>query len=200
MKWVYFLGTLDLSEEEKKQTCFTYKIGYLTEESTYARSTEVGSTILTFFFFLFVSFPGLLVSPWTTCEERWAIQNFHFLKFHQRGWITTQRKAQSESRTSLWSMRIARQHSENSAAAQRFMGIKRHTSKRFSAKLWLWQTCQRSHQRVALRAEGRKTEDQRQEVSVSTCWFRRTPRLSVFFFCFSLVLLAYAREKKTPST
>ena len=114
---------------------------------------------------------------------------FHFPKFH-----SAHRSAPSESRISLG------QQNENSAAAQPLIGIKRHTPKQFSANLWLWQTCQTSHQRVALRAEGRKTEDQRQEVSVSTCWFRCTPRLEVFFCCFSLVLLAYAREKKTPST
>ena len=95
---------------------------------------------------------------------------FHFPKFH-----SAHRSAPSESRISLW------QQNENSAAAQPLIGIKRHTPKQFSANLWLWQACQTSHQRFALRAEGKKTEDQRQEVSVSTCWFRRAER-QVFFW------------------
>ena len=39
--------------------------------------------------------------------------------------------------TNLWSMRLARQHSENSSVAQPLIGIKRHILTEFSVKLGL---------------------------------------------------------------
>ena len=68
----------------------------------------------------------------------------------------TQRSAPSDSRISLWSMRIARQHSENSAVAEPLMRIKQPTQSR-SAWNCGWQTCQTNRQHPAPRAEGRKT-------------------------------------------
>ena len=80
------------------------------------------------------------------------------LKFH-----CIQRSAPSESHINLWSMRLTQQQSKNSAAAQPLIEIKRYIPKQFSVNLWFWQTYQTSCRRAALRAEGRKTEDWRQQ-------------------------------------
>ena len=87
---------------------------------------------------------------------------FHFWKFH-----STLCSAPYESCINMRSMKLARQQSENSAAAQSLIEIKRLIPKQFSVKLWLWQTCQTSCQHAALRTVCRETEDWRQEVSIS---------------------------------
>ena len=58
-------------------------------------------------------FPCLPVSPWTMCEERWAIP-----KFHQRGKKPIQRSVLESFQSVV---------NENSAAAQPLVGIKRPT-------------------------------------------------------------------------
>ena len=50
---------------------------------------------------------------------------------------SSQRSAPSASYINLWSTSLARQQSDNSAAAQPLIGIKRHTPKEFGVKLWL---------------------------------------------------------------
>ena len=62
-----------------------------------------------------------------------------------------------ESHQSVVNENLVQQQYANSVSAQPSIGIRRNTPKQFSTKLWLWQTCQTSHQHDALRAEGRKT-------------------------------------------
>ena len=127
-------------------------------------------------------------------------RTFHCPKFHTTHW-----SAPSESCINLWSTRLARQKSENSAAALPLIGIKCHILSESSVKLWWWQICQTSCQHAALGAEGRKTEDWKQKVSIFTCWFRRAAWTEIFFFLWgggvffccwsSSVLLSYPGEK-----
>ena len=85
------------------------------------------------------------------------------------------------------------QQNKHTAAAQPLVGIKHHTPKQFSAKLYLQKTCQTSHQRAALGAEGGKTEHQKHEVCA----------VGMSFLCFFpplVLLIDLSKGKKSCFT
>ena len=108
---------------------------------------------------------------------------FHCPKFH-----CTQRSAvhpPSKSGISLWSTRIARQQSENSAPAQPLTGIPPHHPEKNQNKN---SVCDKRVKQAAMCCPQCKgQEDWRQEVSISTCLFWLVARHE--FFSFPLVLL-----------
>ena len=68
------------------------------------------------------------------------VQLYRYCTFHFPKFYSAQRSTPSVSHISLWSTRIARRQSENSAAAQPLIGIRSHTPKQSSVKLWQTKT------------------------------------------------------------
>ena len=102
-----------------------------------------------------------------------------------------QRNALSESRISLWSTKIARQQSENSAAAQPLIAIKHHTPKPYDYGCYKHIKQAASVLPLGQRAEGLKTEDRKFQYQPVDLGVRH----GMIFFSLSLILWFYPRER-----